>query len=257
MLGLRARIPLLLLLWSLLSSGAQAREIKVVFSSYTPPYVFQNNSDGRPGILVEIVQQALSGTGHTVNPVFLPLGRGFKLLEEKKVDVISISKRKLNLKAHYSDFSIVYHNYAIGLADRQMAIERTADLKGKSIIAFQKADIYLGDAFNEAVTGNPNYVEMANQENQVHMLLKGRTDIAVMDRSIFEFYRNKLVSEGLVSREIKPRFYDLFEPSRYRAAFADKALRDQFNRGLKRLHDSGEYQAIYDKYLHEYFVYKD
>ncbi len=252
---LKAKISLFITFFLALSHVAEARELTIIFSSYTPPYVFQSESNENPGILVEIVQQSLADAGHSVKPMFLPLGRGFKLLEEKKVDAISVSKRSLGLKAYYSEYSIQYHNFAIGLESRKLPITKISDLKGRSIIAFQKADTYLGEEFKTAVANNPNYIEMANQENQVHMLLKGRIDIAVMDRSIFEFYCNKLVSEGKVPKGVKVKFYNLFEPSRYRAAFADKTVRDQFNEGLKRLQQSDGYQAIYDKYLNDYFVY--
>ncbi len=255
---MRIPIPFIVFLLSVLSSAVvQARELKIIFSSYTPPYVFQAETTDKPGILVEIFQQAFAGTDYTVKPVFLPLGRGFKLLEEKRVDALSISTTNLGLKAYYSDYCIEYHNYAIGLVSRPHSIKHIADLKGLSIIAFQKADTYLGKEFNETVTGNPNYVEMANQENQVHMLLKGRIDIAVMDRSIFQYYRNKLINEGMVHKDAEYQLYDLFNPSRYRAAFADEKVRDRFNEGLKRLHASGAYQAIYSKYIHDFFVYRE
>lgn len=244
---------------------AQSRELKIIFSSYTPPYVFQGELNERfqaevseqPGILVEIVQRAFAGSGYMVKPVFLPLGRGFKLLEEGKVDGISISMHKLELDAYYSDFSIEYHNFAIGLEKSDLQINSMEELQEKSIIAFQKADTYLGEAFASAVKGNPNYIEMANQENQVHMLLLGRTDLAVMDRSIFMYYRNKLIKEGKLSPEVNYRLYDIFEPSRYRAAFSDETVRDTFNLGLKRLRESGEYEAIYKKYIHDFYVYRD
>lgn len=253
---LKRTVPLLLLGIALMPLGmAQAQELKVIFSSYTPPYVFQTEDTTRPGILIEIVQQAMADNGYSVKPVFLPLGRGFQLLEEKKVDAISISTEALGLKAFYSDYSIEYHNFAIGLESRPLPINEIADLKGLKIIAFQKADTYLGDEFNAAVKGNPDYIEMANQENQVHMLLKGRIDIAVMDRSIFQYYRNKLVSEGKVPETVRYRFYELFKPSRYRAAFADEKVRDVFNAGLKRMRESGAYEATYRKYLNDSFLY--
>ena len=255
---IRRFAPLCILAWSLFFAvAAEARDLKVIFSSYTPPYVFQASEETGPGILVEIFQRAFAGSDYSLKPVFLPLGRGFKLLEEGKVDGLSISTVDLNLKAHYSDISIEYHNFAIGLAQRELQINKVEDLKGKSLIAFQKADTYLGAPFAAAVKGNPNYIEIANQENQVHMLLLGRTDLAVMDRSIFMYYRNKLIKEGKIAPEVDYRLYDLFEPSRYRAAFYDEAVRDAFNSGLRRLRDSGEYEAIYTKYIHDFYVYRD
>ena len=44
------------------------------------------------------------------------------------------------------------------------------------------------------------------------------------------------------------RFHPIFPPTEYFVAFRDKALRDSFNRGLKRLRDSGEYRRIEARY---------
>ena len=42
----------------------------------------------------------------------------------------------------------------------------------------------------------------------------------------------------------------MFTPSHYPLIFADKDVRDAFNRGLKRLRESGQYEAIIAKYSH-------
>ncbi len=85
------------------------------------------------------------------------------------------------------------------------------------------------------------------------MLLSGRTDVAIMNKSIFRFYKNKLISEGKVSAKVAVVLDNLFEPTRYRTAFIDHHIRDAFNQGLKILRESGRYDEIYENYIDKYF----
>jgi polar amino acid transport system substrate-binding protein len=43
-------------------------------------------------------------------------------------------------------------------------------------------------------------------------------------------------------------FHPIFPPTSYHVAFRDTALCDDFNRGLKHLRDSGEYDRIVARY---------
>ena len=146
-----------------------------------------------------------------------------------------------------------YHNFAITLTHRKLPIKKIADLNGLNVIAFLRASRYLGLEFGAFVKDNGNYIEIANQERQVFMLLTGKTDVAVMDESIFRFYHTKLISEKKVSAHIKVQFNDLFAPSRYRTAFIDSTIRDHFNQGLAQLKANGGYRGIYEKYTRNYF----
>ncbi len=231
------------------SQENKSERIRVIFSSYTAPYVFKDGT----GIVIDIVKEALQSRGYEVVPVFLPIGRGFKMFADRKIEATSIIKKNSGLKnAFYSDYFMQYHNYAITRKDGPR-IDSLADLSDLDIIAFQNACLYLGKAFAEQIHKNKRYKELPNQETQVLMLLSGRTQVAVMDISIFKYYRNKLISEGKISRNIPVVFNNVFEPTKYRMAFVDYKIRNEFNGGLKALHESGRYSAIYDKYIDKYF----
>ncbi len=231
------------------SSTDKAKPIHVIFSSYTPPYVFENGT----GIVIDIVTEALNPAGYKVVPVFLPLGRGFKMFADREIEATSVIKKNAGLKnAFYSDYFMQYHNYAITLKSGPR-VDSISDLASLDVIAFQNAHLYLGKAYGEQVSSNPNYKELPNQEIQVLMLLSGRTDVAVMDKSIFRFYKNKLISEGKVSANVAVVLNNLFEPTRYRTAFIDRHIRDAFNQGLKKLYESGRYDEIYENYTDKYF----
>jgi polar amino acid transport system substrate-binding protein len=235
-------------------AGAQApgNELKIVFSQYTPPYVFENDT----GIVVEIVNMALESSGYRVKPVYVPIGRGFKMFADKQVDGTTIIQESSGLKAEYSDNFMQYHNRAFVLQSRNLTIRALADLKGKTISAFQNAEKYLGPEFAQAVAGNPGYKEMAQQEAQAQMLLMGRFDVAVMDESIFKYYRQKLIAEGKVDKSQEFIGFAIFKPTSYKAAFNDPKVRDSFNKGIAAMRKDGRYDAIYRKYTEQYFAIK-
>lgn len=229
-----------------------ARDLKIVFSQYTPPYVFENGS----GIVVDIVRAALEPSGYKVVPVYVPIGRGFKMFADKDVDGTTIIQESSGLQAHYSDLFMQYHNRAFSLGSRRLAIRGIKDLQGKTVIGFQNATKYLGAEFAAVASQNPKYKELAQQEAQAFMVLDGRADVAVMDESIFKFYRLKLVAEGKVASTVDYDAAEIFPPTPYKAAFNDPAIRDQFNAGIAAMKADGRYDAIYGKYVEQYFSVK-
>lgn len=238
--------------FTLISSHVWSKDIKIVFSQYTPPYVFENGN----GIVIDIVRAALEPAGYKLVPVYVPIGRAYKMFADKQVDGTAIINEESGLKANYSVDFMQYHNYAFALKSKKMGIKGLSDLKGKNIIAFQEANKFLGEEFGRVVSGNPNYKELALQESQTLMLLLDRTDLAVMDESIFRFYREKLISEGKVPRSTEVDSFNIFPPTPYKTAFVDTKVRDDFNKGLETIRKDGQYDAIYRKYIDQYFEIK-
>lgn len=242
---------LLFLLYSFLAYHcAGAQDLKVIFTKYTPPYVFENET----GIVVDIVGTALASSGYKINPVYVAIGRGFKMFSDKQVDGTSIIQENSGLQAYYTDDFMQYHNRAFALKSRNFDIKSVADLKGKSIVSFQNASKSLGDEFRKAVTANSKYKEMAQQEAQVKLLLLGRTDIIVMDESIFRYFRQKLIDEGKVDKSQEYVGFEIFSPTPFKAAFHDSRIRDVFNREIAAMRKDGRYEAIYRKYNSQYFA---
>lgn len=172
---------------------------------------------------------------------------------DRQVDGTTIIQESSGLEAAYSDVFMQYHNRAFVLASSRQDIHHVADLAGRVVFAFQNASKYLGDDFAHVVAVNPRYKEVAQQEGQAHMLLLGRIDVAVMEESIFKYYRLKLIDEGRVDAAREVTGIELFPPTRYKAAFVDPAVRDAFNRGVAAMRTDGRYEAIYRKYTEQYF----
>jgi polar amino acid transport system substrate-binding protein len=241
-----------LFLIAILSTLLFSKELNVVFSPSTPPYVFQDGS----GIVFTIVKEALAYKGHTINPIFVNMGRASELFKDGYVDATSITQTSMGLEAFYSDDFMQYHNAAFVLKNKHVKIEKLEDLKDLYTIGFKNANVYLGEAFKKITLGNKKYSEVADQIQQVTMLLNGRVEVAIMDRHIFTFYRNLLIQEKKVDENIDVELIELFPPTPYKAAFKDEKLRDDFNAGMKYLRDSGRYNDIFDDYSKKYFEVK-
>lgn len=230
-----------------------SKEVKVVFSYSTPPYVFKDGT----GIVQTIVKEAMEYKGHKVEPIFVNIGRSFELFKDGYVDATSIIQVTSGLEAFYSEDFMQYHNAVFVLKRRHIKIEKLEDLKDLYSIAFQNAHIYLGEEFEKITKlANKKYIEIADQKQQVYMLLNGRTDVVIMDRHIFTFYKNLLIQEKKVDENIEVNMIELFPPTAYKTAFKDENLRNDFNEGMKYLKDTKRYDEIYDEYSKKYFEVK-
>ena len=133
---------------------------------------------------------------------------------------------------------------AVTRADRKLNIDSIADLKGKSVIAFQTEQTVLGSDFGEVMSAQPSYIEMAMQERQVDMLMLGSVDVIVLDRNIFNYFKGRKEKYA----EDKTVFHELFPSTSYRAAIPDPNLRMEFNKALRAFIQDGRYQVLLDSY---------
>jgi polar amino acid transport system substrate-binding protein len=249
---IRALASLVFVCTAFPGTPSAATELKIIFSQYTPPYVFENGT----GIVVDIVRTALESSGYKIQPIYVPIGRAFKMFEAKQADGTTIIQEASGLKAAYSDHYMQYHNRAFALKSSNLSIRSIGDLKDKSVVAFQNANKYLGEAFGQMAAANPRYKEMAQQDAQTHMLLLGRTDVVVMDESIFRYFRAKLIAEGKADKAQEYVGFDIFPPTPYKAAFTEPRVRDDFNKGIAAMRKDGRYDAVYRKYAEQHFTIK-
>ena len=246
-------MKLFLSLFLLLGLSLSAKELTTVFSYSTPPYVFKSGE----GIVMSIVKESLAHKGYTIKPVFVTIGRALEMFKHNQVDATSIIKKSSGLDAFYSDYFMQYHNAVFSLSNRHYNITDIDQLTDFNIIAFQNADKYLGKKFFDMTKrSGKKYVELGDQAQQVLLLLKGRTDLVVMDRHIFKYYKNKYIKDGLIPKNTKTDMFELFEPTQLRTAFKSKKIRDDFNEGIKFLRDTGRFDEIYEEFSKAYFEVK-
>lgn len=239
-----ARLGAIFVILLLLVMPATGRDLVIATSSSIPPYVI---TDQHRGIVVEILQEALLPRGHQIEFVYAPNRRVEHMIEERQVDgVYNLAANSLQ-DVFYSDAIVDYHNVAITLADFPRTIDSLEALQGLRVVVFQNAPKFLGPEFGKLIEEGHDFPEVSNQRSQVLMLFRGRADVIIMERRIFEYFHNQLLASGEIGGG--HRIHALFPPAPRYAAFIDKDIRDQFNAGLQALKDSGRLQAIIERYL--------
>lgn len=240
---LRAVLAVLMLLCGL--SAARAADVVMAVGRDLPPYVMVE--DWR-GLEYDIVREALALEGHVLKPKFMAFVRVPKEMETGLVDAAMTMRSDSGVQAFYSNPHVTYRNVVLTLASRDLTIGRASDLAGKSVLAFQNAAHYLGPEFQAMAETNPAYREEARQGMQPLLLYLGRVDAVVSDRFIFGWFAHDPEVRERADTTQTLRVHAIFPPTDYSVAFRDAALRDSFNRGLRKLRDSGGYGRIVERY---------
>src|SRR5690606_932939 len=89
-----------------------------------------------------------------------------------------------------------------------------------------------------------NYQEVANQSQQLQMLMLERCDVVVMDRNIFYYYA-KQAGHSMQLFDLAP----VFQPSLYSAAFKNERLRRKFNKALAEVQQEPIFIQLQQKYF--------
>ena len=177
----------------------------------------------------------------------MPLARSFASVEKWHSDgIITLPSDYESENVYVSAPYVSYQNVVVTLKEDNLSINTLADLQGKSIITFQTARKFLGADYAVAVKNASEYLEIADQMRQIKVLFAKRTQVLVLDISIFKhFLHNNRGNEYGRPYVV----HQLFAPRVYAAAFKSKLIRDQFNQGLKKVKANGKYQQILDNYL--------
>tara|TARA_R110000744_G_scaffold56547_3_gene119245 strand:- start:1610 stop:2338 length:729 start_codon:yes stop_codon:yes gene_type:complete len=228
----------------LLSTNSMANQsYKVVVGLSKPPYVIE---ESQTGFELELIQQLLTMIGKEPEFIFIPYGRSEKMLALPDIDaVLTVNEDIFPNSQYLSKSYISYENVAISMKKNAISLNNVAELADYSIAAFQLAHKALGAEFSKAVTNSSIYIQVANQEKQVELLLLGRVDIVVMDTKIFLHFLNKL-SKTVKKSDIQ--IHHIFPLSPYQVAFKNSEDVEVFNSALKTFKASNKYQKIVEKY---------
>lgn len=225
-----------------------SKNVKMSFGEKIPPYTFPETNSG---IELEVIGAALAFKGHELKPSYYTLANVPKAFENKLVDaaMTDLGEDLTKKGGHYGNPAVWYNNVFITLKENDIKINKPDDLKNLIITSFQGA-IKRYPKWLEPVKANYNYFEQNNQKLQVLILHKQRVDAILSDINIYKYYTTKLEKEEkFLSKPVKFHQFVQLNIMDYRPIFRDKELRDDFNEGLEHIKETGQYQAIYDKYL--------
>ena len=219
------------------------------FSSNKPPYIMQNGG----GLEIDIATAAMLHSGHQVEPLYFDQNNLPQALNQDRIDAMGNVHESVNdNKNYYSKPYIYYENYAISHASPPLNISDITDLRSQRIVAWQGANGHLGPQFHKQF--NPNtrvfgdsYIEHRDQIAQNRMFWQEKMDIIIVDKLIFEWHRHLLKKH--LRTDSRVIYHDIFQrPTRFKFAFVNPQLRNDFNTGLAHIKANGEYQRLYQKY---------
>lgn len=222
---------------------SNAESLVVAVSPDIPPYVMKGATSG---LEIDLLRAALPD--HDLRFVQLP----YEALQTAVGDgqaAVSVGVQADGADGvHYSLDCVAFVNFAISHREDGLTIDGVDDLAGHRVLTWQGADRELGAAFAQRFgPGGPSrkdYVEVADQSEQVRRFWASRGDVIIIDGSIF---RHDSAAQGhdlddVVFHAIFPTHTD------FKVAFADAALRDRFDAQLLDLCASGRYAAIAARY---------
>ncbi|WP_339733257.1 transporter substrate-binding domain-containing protein [uncultured Gimesia sp.] len=225
-------------------AGSEKPQLTVAISVDIAPYVMKN---AKTGIEVDIATQALPG--YQLNFIQMPYEKLQSAVAENQADVaLGVQKFKDVEGIFYSEDFIDFVNSAITKKSAGLKIEKVADLADYKVLTWQDAYLELGPEFKKLFSpdspNRKNYVEVADQSDQVKQFWDAKADVIVIDRSIFN-----AISQSTGHQLSEVEYHALFpETTYFKANFEEPDVRDAFNAGLKKLCQSGEYAKLLKKY---------
>ncbi|NQZ33144.1 MAG: ABC transporter substrate-binding protein [Oceanospirillaceae bacterium] len=231
-----------------LSAATQADSLTVAFGKSKAPFVFKENGEWR-GIEIDIVRAALEHVGHDIKDAAYVSNRRLAMAIPKMDLDVAVTISEAENRIFYSDNFITFKNYAISRTTENLNIQSIKDLANYSFVTWQNAVHHLGPEFKKLfMEENSNYHEYAEQAVQNTVFWHKRYDVILVDKNIFLWHKKQLKDK--VDTNIAVTYHNILPSSlAYKVGFKTQRIRDDFNRGLQYLRSSGQYQALFDKYI--------
>ena len=139
----------------------------------------------------------------------------------------------------YTEPYLEFHNQVFALKTFSGNLPDLAALSQYKIISFQNANVALGPHFAAVANKAPGYQEVFDHTQAVQMLLKGRTQLLVLDSNTF--YR-RLAELGASPAQVQS--FDILPKVQYRIGLRDKALQQKVGQLLQQWQQSGQLKQL-------------
>lgn len=217
-----------------------------------PPFVIGTT---KTGLEIDIFRKALEYKGHSMKVYHLPNKRlQLALLGTQNIDAVATVRQVPGDGLYYVDDFIYFDNYAISKSKDNLEINEVSDLIGLRIITWKNAYRDLGPEFESTFKPSPPdkyknlYAEHYSQEGQRLMFWRDRAEVIVIDKTIFEWYRQQLSEDADITPEVI--YHPIFSGRTYfQAAFKSEELARDFEEGLQHLKDTERYDQLYKEYI--------
>ncbi|MCL1051101.1 transporter substrate-binding domain-containing protein [Shewanella abyssi] len=229
-----------------LSFSAQAEQI-VIASDIWCPYICADDS----GYLVELTQQAFLTVGVSAKFETIPFQRALRLAQRDRIHaVLAVSAE------HIERFKLQTSNIALGQYSNDFYVHSSndwqysafTDLKGKALASILGYDY--GDKINQYLKQSTSSYRASGEtplKTNLNLLRKDRVDVLLGNRYVIAHTAKAFG----YSEDIKFAGSEGISTPLY-VGFSHKDLennyQDKFAEGIENIKQSGQYQAILDKY---------
>lgn len=226
------------------SACAITTRLKVIFGLSRPPFI---ESSPPSGISWELALEIFRRMGREIIPSFAANARMTISLSKGTVDA-AVEIQPTDPTLFYSAPFISYQNFVFLHSSSKVEFKQWSDLAGKKVCAWQGAFQDLGKEFKAASSHFESYREFGEQKHQVQRWMLRSCDAAIIDKTIFFWWVNKL-KEPTTTLEANsfpvPGQNELW----WTVGFRNKTIRDNFNRHLEASIADGTYDRIRNKYI--------
>jgi len=180
----------------------------------------------------------LTELGYQVNFVVAPYAKLTQLLQQQKLD-LATRQSVVQPLLWYSEPYLEFHNQVFALKSFTGKVPDLSALTQFKIVSFQNANVALGPEFSVVANQAPGYQEVFDHTQAVQMLLKGRTQLLVLDSNTFYRRFKELGADPLLIQS-----FDILPKVQYRIATRDQQLQQQVNQLLLQWQQSGRLQQL-------------
>lgn len=237
-----------------LACGAGAGDLQVLVQDQTAPYMYRGADGHYRGMAIEILDAAARRMGERLH--YRESSQVRLLLSAKSlpgVDAVAPVQGEDRDGLYFSDPFFGFDDVVVTHAERGLAITGLADLDRLEFSIWQQGWHHLGPEFEAKYRPDAsgqfrkNYHEYANHETIVKVFWARRVEAAVVDRYVFNWYTKRLA--GGMAVHTPTAIHAIFaQPTPYKVAFRDSALRDRFNQALKAIQADGTVRDIQRRY---------
>lgn len=209
----------------------------IISTHFSPPWSIEDCN----GAELEIINESFKAVGIDIICNSSSYARHAKNFADKKVLFASpiVKSEGDKVGAFFSERFIDYVDVVASFKPGRIKL---SDLHNKNIVAYQKAELYLGNNFSKAIKKAKTYRETPGREGQMRMLQKGRVDYIVGEYNILNYLAKKDFPNLQLHVNHIVKKWDV------RAASHDKKLMSKFNEGLRSIKKNGVYTKIMRKY---------
>jgi len=225
-----------------------SKEVLKVGVGNFPPFFIEKDQSG---LFLEITQALFKELpNYDIEFVFMSNKRlQHEINTGKRIDVACNIFNRSNVNAYLSTPIFRYSDVVISKKSSNLKINSVADLKGKSIAAYQGAKDLLGEEFQRIANENSTYTEYPHPSETTYLLISGNKEVRVGDINIFwyDLERKHLSSTSQLTMQdftIHKLWPDVYS----HIAFKNEKIRDMINQAIVKLNNNGVIKSIYSKY---------